>query len=850
LSAQFEESFSDGNLSANPQWQGDITHFSINEDFVLQLNAPEAGNSQIVTTSQFNREMLWSFWFHLDFNPSPANKFRVYLQADSSDLLNASGYFLEIGESGNEDAIQFYRQDKGKAILLSKARLAAVAHNPFVRIRMSRNQVGLWTLYADYAGGMQYDLEFSLLEDTYFDESIYYFGFYCQYTATRTQDFLLDDISLQYQAKDNNPPALVSIKSKNANKLELTFDEAIEKESAINKMNYLVDKEIGHPISVNPTAANQVVLNFEKDFINQESYTLTLHQLSDLLGNILINFDTVFTFQKIEKAAPFDIIINEIMEKPTISGGMTLGLPNEEYVELYNRSDKIIDLEGIIFSKGAANFILLPSYLLLPERYVILAKPKARDLASFGDFLGLTDFPTLNATEKLTLKDEFGVVLDAVHYTPKWYGSSKREGASLERINPQFPCDGAQNWVASSFLLGGTPGKKNDVFNKNPPKEAFYLTDVYPVAANRIRLTFNKKIDDTGINTFEDIAITNNEIITINFDEENSSQFYIGLATPLIENKIEYLELSASFSDCIGDLISAPLRFPIALPVKAAPKDILINEILFNPATGGNDFLEIYNHSQSIIDISSLYISNRKLPNTTNIAIEKERLIFPNEYIALTASPADIQNRYNLEDSKQLVAQQLPSFPDKQGNISLYITEGLEPVFIDEFDYSSDMHSPLLNDENGVALERINVDLPTQSVGNWHSAAEAVGFGTPGYQNSQAVIISVVEDKIFSLPNKRISPDGDGFEDVLQINYITEKAGYSATIHIYDATGNLIQKIAQNELLGTKGAFKWEGLDANGQPVRIGLYVLWIEYFNIAGEVIREKETIIVAGKF
>ena len=103
--------------------------------------------------------------------------------------------------------------------------------------------------------------------------------------------------------------------------------------------------------------------------------------------------------------------------------------------------------------------------------------------------------------------------------------------------------------------------------------------------------------------------------------------------------------------------------------------------------------------------------------------------------------------------------------------------------------------------------------------------------------------------EVINLTSTTFSPDGDGFEDVLLINYTTPQPGYIATIRIFNAKGQLVDKIAQNELLATTGTFKWEGVTTDGQKAPIGIYVLWIEYFNLEGVVERMKKAIVVAGK-
>ena len=50
---------------------------------------------------------------------------------------------------------------------------------------------------------------------------------------------------------------------------------------------------------------------------------------------------------------------------------------------------------------------------------------------------------------------------------------------------------------------------------------------------------------------------------------------------------------------------------------------------------------------------------------------------------------------------------------------------------LDAFSYDKDMHFELINDAEGVSLERIDQNAETNNAFNWHSAAETVGWGTP-----------------------------------------------------------------------------------------------------------------------
>lgn len=852
LTAQVVDNFSDGNLTDSPAWEGDLNNFIVNPAEQLQLNATTSGNATIVMNTFLAKEMEWSFFVKLDFNPSTSNSIRIYLQADGLDLLNSSGYFLGIGESGSNDALNFYRQDNGTKTLLGKATLGAVAETPILKVRVIRENEGDWQIFADYAGGNNLTLDLTLNDATYNQANTYFFGFYCKYTATRLTNFFFDDIAINLLEIDTSPPSLVNVEIIDEQNLTLVFDEPILESSATSTNNFFINQGIGNPNSANLSTSNQINLTLENPLINNENYTIAIINLSDLNNNTLTSFDTTFLFTKIEVAEQYDILINEIMEDPTLDGGGTLGLPAEEYVELYNRSNKTIDLEGFVFTDGSNRVATFPAYQMQSNTYLTIGKTSANALTEFGAFLGLSSFPTLSGAEELILKNEFGETIDVVNYTQDWYGNSSTAsgGFSLERRNPDNPCLGEINWQGATSFLGGTPSAQNSAFDLIPDLP-LNLVDAYPTSPTQIQLSFDKSIALESLLEIDNYAISNNRVINILLIENNFTTILLELENPLIDNQIETVTIVTTFTDCLGNPIMGQMTYPIALPTLPSPNDLIINEILFNPQTGGVDFIEIFNRSEKVIDLNGLILANQALDNPQTKAVELKKLIFPNDYIVLTESPTDIKNRYTIQNPTVIFTQDLPTFEDKDGNIQLYTNDGLMTIFMDEFNYSANFHTPLLNDKNGVSLERINPDAPTQDAGNWHSASSAVGYATPTYQNSQFTELTTnpANNTIFSLVKNRISPDGDGFEDFLQINYLTDQAGYTATIHIYDANGQLIDKIAQNELLATEGAFKWEGVTSDGQKAPIGIYVLWIEYFNLDGEVKRQKEAIVVAGK-
>src|SRR5690606_10795290 len=90
----------------------------------------------------------------------------------------------------------------------------------------------------------------------------------------------------------------------------------------------------------------------------------------------------------------------------------------------------------------------------------------------------------------------------------------------------------------------------------------------------------------------------------------------------------------------------------------------------------------------------------------------------------------------------------MPSFPDDKGTVIILNGQG---DIIDEVSYSDNWHFALLHNTEGVSLERVDYNGPSTSA-NFHSAATSVGYGTPGYKNSQYHITEEVPGEITVTP--------------------------------------------------------------------------------------------------
>ena len=116
------------------------------------------------------------------------------------------------------------------------------------------------------------------------------------------------------------------------------------------------------------------------------------------------------------------------------------------------------------------------------------------------------------------------------------------------------------------------------------------------------------------------------------------------------------------------------------------------------------------------------------------------------------------------------------------------------------------------------------------------------------YKNSQYRIDAGAQGEI-TIDPKVFSPDNDGRDDVMTINYSFPEPGYVTNITIFDAVGRRVKYLQRNALSGIKGYYRWDGLDELNQKLPIGIYVIYTEIFNLQGKTKKFKNTVVLARK-
>jgi hypothetical protein len=649
---------------------------------------------------------------------------------------------------------------------------------------------------------------------------------------------------------DLTAPVVQSVLPITNQTLRITFDELVSSNTAQNTANFSLNNGFGNPSNIQIIDNKTIELTFAPVFQNQTTYTIAIENVEDCSGNAMNLQTTNFDYVATEQAQTYDILITEIYTDPTPS----LGLPEAEYIELYNRSNKAINLQEVRFSNKSTT-IDLPFYILEPNAYVIIYEANLFiDFSNYGAAVAVEDFPALTNTEdELTIKRWDENVIHYIPYTLAWYqDSNKSEGGfSLEMKSLDNFCQSIDNWSASISNIGGTPGQKNSIDQNFQDTESPKLIRAFPTSDTAISLYFNEALSATGWNALSfNIIGGNQQILSAHLKSPAFKVVDLTLDAPLVENTIYTIEVLNDMKDCLGNVLDNNYNsISVALPqTDMATNDIIINEILFNPSVGGADFIELYNHSEKVFNLADIAIANTENGFISSFKnIETDYLLFPQAYVAISTDIQNIKNEYltSKNNDALLLENDLPTFADDKGGI-LILNNGIS---IDALEYADDWHHPLIADKEGVSLERIDFSAPTQQQDNWHSAAGDVGFATPTYENSQLVLpASTIPDEVW-LSRATFSPDNDGFEDFLLINYQMNENGFTANIDIFDANGRWIKRVAKNELLGLDGFFRWDGTTEAGEKARMGIYAVFVELIHPSGMVQRIKKTAVLASR-
>ena len=457
-------------------------------------------------------------------------------------------------------------------------------------------------------------------------------------------------------------------------------------------------------------------------------YTVTADSARDCAGNLAVLNSSNFGIG--DQPGFGDLVINEILADETPQ----VGLPTAEFIEIYNTTNRLIDLGSVILTDNSAG-VNLPSTLLLPDSYLILTSLTAAPaFLLYGPTVAVPGFASLtNAGETLTLTTASGTFINGVAYSDTWHSNAiKKDGGwSLERVNPLLPClNSVTNWRSSVNTLGGTPGSQNSVFSTQPDVIKPVITGLaLDTATSQIIITFSKSLDSSSLfngsyalQSGSNISLTQVRPQAPFFREVRLA--YAGTMQP----GVLYNLTVSNISDCSNNtLLTVSRNFGLGL--SAGFGDIVINEIFADetPQVGLPiaEFIEIYNTTGQLIDLGTVVLSD----NGSGVTLPAA-LLPPGGYLTLSNTSAAVQ----FEPFGPVLG--ISGFPSLTNSGKTLTLQTLSGTFINGVRYSDAWHSDAAKRDGGWSLERINPLLAcVNNADNWRSSVNTLG-GTPGSQNS------------------------------------------------------------------------------------------------------------------
>ncbi|MCB0760969.1 MAG: lamin tail domain-containing protein [Flavobacteriales bacterium] len=728
VNAQLSDDFSDGDFTSNPEWTGSSTVFSVNGNGQLQLNDTDAGMSYLTTTaSQSLSDVEWRIWVKQSFSGSANNHSRVYLASDLDALTFASGgtagvmgYYLQLGSAGSSDAIELYRDDaSGSPVVLASGTAGLISSSFEIRLKVTLDSNGNWTVLADPTGGELFVEEFTVNDNTY--STANYLGMGCLYTVSNATSFYFDDIYFGDPIADVEAPTVVQAVATSANAVDVAFSEDIDMATAQTATNYTVSGlGVVQSAVLDGSDATLVHLTVNGTLTENQTYDLTISNVEDLSGNVMTTSVHEISWVVVGNAANGDVLFNEIMADPSPA----VALPEVEYVELFNKSESAFNLLGWEFVNSTTAKVL-PSHVLSAAGHVILCDETSADmLADFGDVIGIPSFTALtNVGDSLTLVNNEGTVIDIVVYSSDWYNDADKDdgGWSLELINPYLVCSGASNWTASEHFDGGTPGAENSVFDSTPDETAPGIASV-STAGVAVTIVFSEPLD-IGSLALDDFSISGGVVVEAFQVLSDGSSVELTIDLPLSPGSAYTVEVS-EVMDCAGNAANG-LTYVLNIGFSPQGGDLIINEFLPDPdeniPSPNAEYIELLNRSDFALDLLGIQISGGVL--------EVPYVVEAGGYVILY-DPAD--EALFVPYPNAVAMEGFPGLTNSGTTLQLMDVDG---VVLDELTYDLGWYHDPDKEDGGYSLELINPTDPCSDEDNWRASVASIG-ATPGAENS------------------------------------------------------------------------------------------------------------------
>lgn len=555
-----------------------------------------------------------------------------------------------------------------------------------------------------------------------------------------------------------------------------------------------------------------------------------------------------------------DLLVNEIMYAPEDD--------EPEWVELLNASPDTINVKRWRISDSnvsTKSLISQSDYFIVPGSYLVIAKDEHFFSLHPGVPALITGFAALNNTtpDAVVVFDPGLNAIDSVMYQPDWGGHS---GASLERIDDCAISTAKSNWAGSRDSSGSTPGRINSIARLDFDLTISSIVQTQAVVAGRNISIVTVTVLNIGRQAADSLTVRFYADSNSNAVPESSELLRSVSIIQNIAPKDSFLvtesfsELSSGEMNLIALVDSRRDQRPAndqastSMKIGYEARSLVINEIMYDPLDGQNEWLELCNRGNAMVDLSGWSFSDRPtVSGSTNLfSISSNSLaIKPGDHVVIAADSTlfcFFPILFLSPNNRRILILNRSSGFSFNNDGDAIILRDMTGRTIDSVAYAPQWHHPSIVDTRGRSLERINPEIDSNDPRNWSTCTSGLG-GTPAFANS-VMTKSAPSGSALSLSPNPFSPDGDGFEDFCIIRYQLPMMTSLLNIRIYDIKGRLIRTVANGEVAGFHGEIVWDGLDDYKQRARIGVYVIFLEASDRAsGRVVTAKAVAVVATK-
>jgi hypothetical protein len=442
-----------------------------------------------------------------------------------------------------------------------------------------------------------------------------------------------------------------------------------------------------------------------------------------------------------------------------------------EFLELLNIGADPISMGGIRFINGIT--FTFPAGSLAPGARAVVAKNLDAFAARYGGGIvpaGAYTGNLSNDGERITIEGAFGEhIQEITRYEDNWYGLTDGDGYSLVIVDTSAPAiawNSPVNW-RTSYYQNGSPGSAdpgipapqgsiliNEVLSHTNqaggPRIEFRNTTAAPINISgfylsndpndldKYRLPSLAAISAGGFlvidqaSTFGPVFALSPIGGTLILQGADGPGAMTGFQKQISYDGAELNVTQGPIVDSTGESTFEALAAATLGAANSGPRigPIVINEFMYNPAFGGDEFIELSNISGATVSLAGWSFAagvSFMLPSVS---------LAPGEFLVVTPNsitPAAFRTKYNVPASVQIVGGYI-GLLDNGGEDLTLVKQGdvFQSIIVDRVKYLDEFPWPVSPDGTGPSLSKVTASNYGNDPAVWRPGTAG---GTPGVTN-------------------------------------------------------------------------------------------------------------------